>query len=120
MQQVIKCKPNSLERIRQLVQIMCITRFKDITPREIDVLCEYFQSETTEDIINSFKLNTGTSSTNFYQTSKRLAEKGILIPIKNKDIGKDLHPDLKVLKELYINNDNKYLIIQVNGVEEEV
>lgn len=115
MQQVIRCSKLEVEKIKQIVQMTCITEFNnDVTPREIDVLCEYFLHERSEDAKASFVLNTKTSNANFHQTSKRLAEKGILIPIKNRDIGKELHPTLKSLKKLYIEDNHTYLIVQVN------
>jgi hypothetical protein len=115
MQQIIKCSKVDVEKIRQIVQITCITEFNnDVTPREIDILCEYFLHDRSEDAKRSFVLNTGTSNANFHQTSKRLAEKGILIAIQNRDIGKELHPTLKTLKKLYIEENHAYLIVQVN------
>ncbi len=115
MQQIIKCSKVDVEKIRQIVQITCITEFNnDVSPREIDILCEYFLHDNSEDAKRSFVLNTGTSNANFHQTSKRLAEKGLLIARQNRDIGKELHPTLKSLKKLYIEENHAYLIVQVN------
>lgn len=112
-QQVVKCSENNVEKIRQIVHILCITTFQDVTPRELDVLCEFVLFDYSKEAKNSFMINYKTTEANFNQVVKRLTHKGILIPKPYKN-GKLLHPDFKKLKELYVDNRNDYLIVLVN------
>ncbi len=117
-QQLVRCSDNAVERVRQLVHILCITTFQDVTPRELDVLCEFVLFDYGKEAKNSFMLNHNTTEANFNQIVKRLTDKGILIPKPYKN-GKLMHPDFKKLKELYIDDSNDFLIVQVNGTDVE-
>lgn len=112
-QQVMRCSDSEVERIRQIVHILCITTFQDVTPRELDVLCEFVLFDYGKEAKNSFMLNYKTTEANFNQIVKRLTDKGILLPKPYKN-GKLLHPDFKTLKELYVDNKNEFLIVHVN------
>jgi hypothetical protein len=115
MQQVLKCSDNGVEKVRQIVHILCLTTFQNVTPRELDVLCEFVMFGYTREAKNSFVLNYNTTEANFNQIVKRLTEKGILIPRPYRDKGKLLHPDFEKLKSIYVDNKHEYLIVEVNG-----
>jgi hypothetical protein len=113
-QQLVRCSTVDVEKIRQIVHILCITTFQDVTPRELDVLCEFVMFDYSKEAKNSFILNYNTTEANFNQIIKRLTDKGILLPKPYKS-GKTLHPDFKKLKELYVDQKNDFLIVQVNN-----
>lgn len=118
----VKCSENKVEKVRQLTHILCLLDFQDITPRELDLLCEFIYNGGVNDKAErAFRASYKTSSANYYTVSKRLYDKGIIVDdVKsvlnsNHIIGKKLHSTFESLKQLYIDNCNgtNMLVIQV-------
>jgi hypothetical protein len=100
----LKSSQNRIIAIRQFVQTFCIFAFQDVTPRELDLLCEILAcGELNEKAKKNFLLNNNTTKENYSQIVLRLASKGILQD-KERRNGKVLHESLKQLSEMYINN----------------
>lgn len=99
----IKCSENRVEKVRQLTQIFCILDFQDITPRELDLLCEIiYHNGVNDKSKKSFILTYKTSSANHGQLVKRLSDKGILVD-KQARTGKVLHSSFNDLKKYYVD-----------------
>lgn len=112
---ILQTSENTVERVRQLVQILCLTSFNsDVTKRELDVLYECVMFGYSKEAVNSFMLNHKTTKENFSVIADRLTTKGILLRKKHKQ-GKDLHPDFVKLKELYFDGNSKFLIVTNNN-----
>lgn len=106
---------NKVVAVRQFVHTLCIFSFTDVTPRELDLLCEILRcGGVNEDAKKSFILNYRTSKENYGQLVKRLGDKGILINLDNRT-GKKMHPYLTQMLEEYINSDKTtYLWLEWN------
>lgn len=104
---------NKVEAVRQFVQTVCIFEFKNVTNRELDLLCELIRCGGVNDKAKrSFIVNYQTSKENYGQLVKRLADKKIL-ESKDGRNGKVLSPLLITMLDLYINNtEANYLGIQ--------
>ena len=99
--------------IRQFVRTFCIFRFSDISNRELDLLCEIINAgEVGERAKKNFIVSYETTKENYSQVVKRLYDKGILIN-KERRNGKELHPDILQLSEMYIHNKspNKKILL---------
>lgn len=112
----LKSDTNRIRAIRQFVHTFCIFRFKDVTPRELDLLCEILEcGEVCDKAKKNFILNYDTTKENYSQIMNRLSHKGILIDRESRN-GKKLHESLKQLSDMYINsNDNgksKYMFLE--------
>ncbi len=102
----LKSDKNRIKAVRQFVQTFCIFAFKDVTPRELDLLCEILAcGELNEKAKKNFILNHDTTKENYSQIVLRLASKGILQD-KERRNGKVLHDSLKQLSDMYINNNS--------------
>lgn len=112
----LKSNQNRIKAVRQFVQTFCIFEFQDVTPRELDLLCEIIAcGEVGEQAKKNFILNHETTKENYSQIIKRLSDKGIL---KDRDRrnGKRLHESLEKLSEMYINAEkngkSKYMMLE--------
>lgn len=108
---ILRTSENEVERVRQLVQIVCITSFKNkLSSRELDVLYECVMFGYGEEARNSFMLNHKVTKENFSVISDRLSKKGVLVNKENRQ-GKELHKEFLTLKELYLDGNSQYLIV---------
>lgn len=101
---ILASDTNRVKAVRQFVQTFCIFAFQNVTPRELDLLCEIiYCGEVGEKAKKNFIMNYSTTKDNYAQIVKRLADKGIL---KDKETrsGKKLHEEFKNLSEMYINS----------------
>jgi len=115
---ILRTSENEVERVRQLVQMVCLTSFKNkLSSRELDVLFECVMFGYGEEAKKAFMLNHKVTKENFSVISDRLAKKGVLVNKKNRQ-GKDLHEDFIKLRELYIDGKSQYLIV-TNAKSEE-
>ena len=102
----LKSSENRIKAIRQFVHTFCIFEFQDVTPRELDLLCEILAcGEVGDKAKKNFLMNHSTTKENYSQIVKRLSDKGILKDKEGRN-GKRLHESLKNLSEMYINNKN--------------
>ena len=102
---ILKSSENRVKAIRQFVQTHCIFEFTDVTPRELDLLCEVIAcGEVGDKAKKNFIMNYNTSKENYGQIVKRLADKKILIN-KNGRNGKLLHDSFTMLVEDYIEKE---------------
>ena len=110
---ILRSSDNKVEAIRQLVQTLCIFRFRDVTGRELDLLCELLRCGGVNDNAKrSFMINYKTTKENYGQLIKRLADKGILVDHEKRN-GKKLQDMFTKLLDLYINNEKDHpLIVQ--------
>jgi len=109
---LLKSSSNSIEAIRQFVQTVCIFSFRDVTMRELDLLCELLRCGGVNDKAKKgFLVNYKTTKENYGQLVKRLSDKGILINNEMRN-GKKLHQTFIEVMELYTNNptENHMLI----------
>lgn len=112
----IYCSENKVDKVRQLTQMICIFNFKDVTDRELDLLCEIiYHGGVNETSKRSFMANYKTSAANYGQVIKRLGDKGILVNRESKDgytsrTGKLLHPDFELLREHFIEKQDMQMI----------
>ena len=112
----LKSSENRVIAVRQFVQTFCIFEFQDITPRELDLLCEILAcGDVCDKAKKNFLLNHNTTKENYSQIVKRLADKGILKDREARN-GKKLHESLKSLSEMYINSvsngKSKYMFLE--------
>lgn len=108
---LLKSAQNKIEAIRQFVQTVCIFSFRDVTGRELDLLCELLRCGGVNDKAKtSFMVNYKTTKENYGQLIKRLADKKILVEQDRRN-GKKLHPLFLQVLELYINNDKEHHLI---------
>lgn len=111
----LKSNANRIKAVRQFVQTFCIFEFQDVTPRELDLLCEIIAcGDVCEKAKKNFLLNYETTKENYSQIVKRLADKGILKDKETRN-GKRLHESLKNLSEMYINNtsgNNRFMFLE--------
>ena len=108
---LLKSAQNKIEAIRQFVQTVCIFSFRDVTGRELDLLCELLRCGGVNDKAKtSFMVNYKTTKENYGQLIKRLADKKILVEHERRN-GKKLHPLFLQVLELYINNDKEHHLI---------
>jgi len=108
---VLNSAGNEVEAIRQFVQTICIFEFRDVTGRELDLLCELLRGGGVNDKAKlSFLINYKTTKENYGQLIKRLSDKGILIENDRRN-GKKLHPTFLNVLDLYINNDKQNLLL---------
>lgn len=101
---ILSSDTNKVKAVRQFVQTFCIFAFQDVTPRELDLLCEIiYCGEVGEKAKKNFIMNYNTTKDNYAQIIKRLADKGIL---KDKETrsGKKIHDEFKKLSEMYVNS----------------
>lgn len=115
----ITLKGDDVKRIRGLLKIYGIVVFEEsLTDRETEVLAEYFIYGYGKKAKSAIKLNYQISYNNIKQVDRRLQEKGILIPIIDKQHKqtKKLHADLELARQLFVENSSQYLILQVNNV----
>lgn len=110
---LLKSKSNSIIAIRQFVQTICIFEFRDVTMRELDLLCELLRcGGVNEKAKKSFLINYKTTKENYGQLIKRLSDKGILINNEMRN-GKQLNDVLKKFIDLYINiSSQNYMAIK--------
>lgn len=109
--QYLETDENRVQAIRQVVQTVCIFAFRDVTGRELDLLCELVRcGGVNEKAKKGFLVNYKTTKENYGQLIKRLGDKGILEvnPMRN---GKILHTKFLKLLELYLENPNEHYII---------
>lgn len=105
---LLKSSENKVEAIRQFVQTTCIFSFRDVTGRELDLLCELLRCGGVNDKAKtSFLINYKTTKENYGQLIKRLADKGILVD-HDKRNGKKLHDTFLQVLDLYINNEKEH------------
>jgi len=112
----LKSDTNRIKAIRQFVQTFCLFEFRDVTPRELDLLCEILAcGEVCEKAKKNFIMNYSTTKENYSQIVKRLSDKGILKDKLNRN-GKELHESLLQLSEMYINSEStgksKYMFLE--------
>lgn len=114
----LKADSNRIKAVRQFVHTFCIFRFQNVTPRELDLLCEILEcGEVGDKAKKNFILNYDTNKDNYSQIIKRLSDKGILIDKETRN-GKRLHDDLKKLSYMYINSEqtgSKYMFLEWEG-----
>lgn len=100
--------------MRSLLKIYSIVVFKEeITDREAEVLSEYIIYGCNKQADAVIELNYGISTNNIKQIGSRLQKKGLLVPKKYRNVGRDMHPTLEKMRELFLNKDHKYLLLQV-------
>lgn len=100
--------------MRSLLKIYAIVLFKeDITDREAEVLSEYVVYGCNREADKVIELNYGISGNNIKQIGSRLQKKGLLVPKQYRQIGRDMHPDLEKMKEMFLNKTEKFLLLQV-------
>ncbi|HSE99877.1 MAG TPA: hypothetical protein VLA48_03190 [Nitrososphaeraceae archaeon] len=100
--------------MRSLLKIYTIVLFKEeITDREAEVLSEYIVYGCNRKADKVIELNYGISGNNIKQIGSRLQKKGLLIPKKYRDVGRDMHPELEKIRELFLNKKEKFLLLQV-------
>ena len=104
-----------IQNIRNLLKIYSIVLFKEeITNREVEVLAEYLTYGCGEKGNKAIELNYGIATNNIRQISSRLQKKGLLIPKHYKEgQGRELHPDLKSVRDNFVTGDHKFLLLQV-------
>lgn len=111
----LKSNNNRIKAIRQFVQTFCIFEFRDVTGRELDLLCEILAcGEVGDKAKKNFIMNYETTKENYSQIVMRLAEKGILINKEGRN-GKKIHDSFKKLSEMYINAEpgaRKFLFLE--------
>jgi hypothetical protein len=62
----------------------------------------------------AIELNYGIATNNIRQISSRLQKKGLLIPKHYKEgQGRELHPDLKSVRDNFVEGDHKFLLLQI-------
>lgn len=99
--------------MRSLLKIYAIVLFKeDITDREAEVLSEYVVYGCNKEADKVIQLNYGISENNVRQIGSRLQSKGLLVPKQYKQ-GREMHPDLEKMKEMFLNKDKRFLLLQV-------
>lgn len=99
--------------MRSLLKIYAIVLFKeDITDREAEVLSEYVVYGCNKEADKVIQLNYGISENNVRQIGSRLQSKGLLVPKQYKQ-GREMHPDLEKMKDMFLNKDKRLLLIQV-------
>jgi hypothetical protein len=105
---------DDLTIMRKLIKVHAIIQFDTIiTEREADVLSEYVIYGCNKQGDDAIQLNYGISTNNIKQLGSRLQKKGMLVSKKRKDVGRDLHPFLVKMRELFLEKENKHLLIQV-------
>lgn len=105
---------NTVLTMRSLLKIYAIVMFKeDITDREAEVLSEYVVYGCNKEADKVIELNYGISGNNIKQIGSRLQKKGLLVPKKYRDIGRDMHPELEKMKEMFLNKDQRFLLLQI-------
>jgi hypothetical protein len=105
---------DKISTMRILLKIYAIVLFKeDITDREAEVLSEYVVYGCNKKADKVIELNYGISSNNIKQIGSRLQKKGLLVPKKYRNVGRDMHPDLELMKSLFLNKEQQYLLLQV-------
>lgn len=115
----LKSNQNRIKAIRQFVHTFCLFEFTDVTPRELDLLCEIIScGEVGEKAKKNFILNFETTKENYSQIVKRLSDKGILKDKETRN-GKRLHESFKSLSDIYINSQiegkSKYMFLEWRG-----
>ncbi len=106
---------DSVVAVRQLVHILCILYFKDVSPRELDLLCEIINvGELSIEAKKAFEISYKTNKNNTAQYLKRLSEKGILVEKRYKT-GKELHPLFKEILSIKNGELNKVIVLTYNG-----
>lgn len=109
---VYSSSTNKIIAIRQLVHTLCIFYFQDVTPRELDVLCEIINiGEVNYKVKNSFMINYKTTKENYAQILNRLTKKGILIPKENRT-GKELHRHFLDIKGIIDGFKERFLVLE--------
>lgn len=107
----LRSSTNKVEAIRQVIQTICIFRFRDVTGRELDLLCELIRCGGVNDKAKkSFMLNYKTTKENYGQLIKRLADKGILINNEMRN-GKKLQDSFLHFIEFYLNNPEEHILL---------
>ncbi len=111
----ITLEGDKIQNIRNVLKIYSIVLFKEeITNREAEVLSEYLTYGCSEKGNKAIELNYGIAANNIRQISSRLQKKGLLIPKLYKEgQGRDLHPDLKAVRDNFVTGDHKYLLLQI-------
>jgi len=112
---VLPTSKNTVERVRQIVHMVCISYFSDVTARELDVLYEYVLHGRTHSARASFILNNPSATkANFSVICDRLYKKGILLnnPIRQ---GKLLHPVFENVRKLYVEQSTPLLIVKTSA-----
>jgi hypothetical protein len=111
-------KKDRVTAIRQLVSILCILYFDEITKREVDLLCQIISvGEVSKEAKDSFMISHKTSKENTAQILTRLTNKGILVPKKYKT-GKELHPFFTNVMDIVDGKLPKAVILMYDGGEE--
>jgi hypothetical protein len=106
---------NKMKAVRQLVHTLCIFYFEDITPRELDVLCEIVHAgEVGYDSKMSFIVNYKASKESYFQVLDRLTRKGILKK-KEYKTGKEVHEYFKNVRDIVEGKKDKYIILQYDS-----
>lgn len=101
---LLSSSENKVEAIRQFVQTLCIFNFRNVTGRELDLLCEILRCQGVNDKAKqSFLINYKTTKENYGQLIKRLSDKEILLNNEKRN-GKQLHPTFLKFLDLYIND----------------
>lgn len=99
---LLKSSTNEIEAVRQFAQTVCIFQFRDVTGRELDLLCEILSCRgVNEKAKQRFLINYKTTKENYGQLIKRLADKKILINNEQRN-GKQLHPTFMSFLNLYL------------------
>lgn len=110
----ISMNTDTVSTMRNLLKIYSIVCFKEeITNREAEVLSEYIMYGCNKKAEEAIQLNHDISQNNIKQISSRLQKKGLLVPKQYRQTGRNLHPLLDDMKKLFLNRDNKILILEV-------
>lgn len=83
---------NKIKAVRQLVRVMCVLYFEDITPRELDAMSSIIMAgEVGSNSKILYITDYKTTKEGYNQQLDRLYKKGILVK-KDHRTGKKLHP----------------------------
>ena len=109
----IELTGNEVERMRNLLKIYSIVLFNEtITDREVQVLAEYIMYGVSDKAYKAITLNHKIDDNNRKQIDTRLQKKGLL-KYKTHKRGRELHHDLEIMRDLFLNQKNKFLLLEI-------
>lgn len=115
--------PNGVTSVMQLVQVLCVLYFENLTQREIELLCEIINTgELTKEAKKNFMLNYNTSPQVTENLISRLTQKGVLVQKDNLykyRVGKKLHDIFDTLKSVLNGEANKKIILNFDNGQKE-
>ena len=104
---------DDVDRIRKLLKIYSIVLFnEEITLRESQVLSEYVTYGISAETNQIISLNHGIAENNIRQVVMRLKTKGLLVNKPHKQ-GTELHPDLKFVRDKFVERKDGTLVLKV-------